>query len=134
MKIAMISGWHVHAKGYARQALEIPGVEIKTVWDEDPQRGKKWAEELGCDFVADYDEIMADEEIDGVVIDAPSSMHADLMIRAAKAGKHIFTEKVLTLEVEDAEAVRDAIHENGVRFVISFPHRARRDLLFVKKL
>ena len=85
MKIAMISGWHVHAKGYAKQALEIDDVEIKTVWDEDPERGKKWAEELGCDFVADYDEVMADEEIDGVVIDAPSSMHPDLMIRAAKA-------------------------------------------------
>lgn len=134
MKIAMISGWHVHAKGYAREALAIPGVEIKSVWDEDPERGEKWAEELDCAFVADYDEIMADEEIDGVVIDAPSSMHADLMIRAAKAGKHIFTEKVLTLEPEDAEAVRDAIQENGVRFVISFPHRARRDLLFLKKL
>lgn len=69
-----------------------------------------------------------------MVIDAPSSMHPDLMIRAAKAGKHIFTEKVLTLEPEDAEAVRDAINESGVNFVISFPHRARRDLLFVKKL
>ena len=134
MKIAMISGWHVHAKGYAREALAIPGVEIKTVWDEDPVRGAKWAEELECDFVADYDAIMADEEIDGIVIDAPTSMHADLMIRAAKAGKHIFTEKVLTLEPEDAEAVRDAVKESGIRFVISFPHRARRDLLFVKKL
>ena len=121
MKIAMISGWHVHAKGYAKEALAIPGVEIKTVWDEDPVRGEKWADELGCDFVADYAQVMADEEIDGVVIDAPTSMHADLMIQAAKAGKHIFTEKVLTLEPEDAEAVREAVKESGVRFVISFP-------------
>ena len=134
MKIAMISGWHVHAKGYAKEALAIPGVEIKTVWDEDPVRGEKWADELGCDFVADYAQVMADEEIDGVVIDAPTSMHADLMIQAAKAGKHIFTEKVLTLEPEDAEAVREAVKESGVRFVISFPHRARRELLFLKKL
>ena len=73
MKIAMISGWHVHAKGYAKEALAIPGVEIKTVWDEDPVRGEQWADELGCDFVADYAQVMADEEIDGVVIDASLS-------------------------------------------------------------
>lgn len=134
MKIAMISGWHVHARGYAKEARSIPGVEIKAVWDEEPKRGKKWANELGCDFVADYADILADEEIEGVVICAPTSMHADLMIRAAQAGKHIFTEKVLTLEPEDAEAVRKAVKENNVRFAISFPHRARPELLFLKKL
>ena len=134
MKIAMISGWHVHARGYAKEAMAISGVEIKSVWDEDPRRGEKWADELECDFVADYADILADEEIDGVIICAPTSMHADLMIQAAKAGKHIFTEKVLTLEPEDAEAVRDAVKKSGVCFVISFPHRTRRELLFVKKL
>ena len=45
LKVAMLSKWHVHAKGYQRQLLETGKVEIVAVWDEDPERGAAWAEE-----------------------------------------------------------------------------------------
>ncbi|MCI8633953.1 MAG: Gfo/Idh/MocA family oxidoreductase [Lachnospiraceae bacterium] len=134
MKIAIISFWHVHARSYVQEALTIPGVEIAAVWDEDPQRGRKWAQELACPYEKDYAAILENEEIEGVLLCAPTAMHAELLLQAAQAGKHIFTEKVLTLTLAQAQAVQRAVRENQVRFAISFPHKTRRDLLFVKKL
>src|SRR5882762_9207348 len=46
IRVAMLSFWHVHARDYARQATEHPGVAIVAAWDEDPGRGRAQAAEL----------------------------------------------------------------------------------------
>lgn len=51
MNIAMISSWHVHARGYANDFAAMPECQITAVWDEDEKAGKAWAAELGCPFV-----------------------------------------------------------------------------------
>jgi len=129
----MISSRHVHANGYAKEFSEMPDCEIVAVWDENPTEGRRWAEELGCEFIEDYDALLLDANIDGVAICSPTSMHPDLMIKAAKAGKHIFTEKVLAITFADAKRIREAVLANGVNFAISFPHRCRTDILLAKK-
>ncbi len=134
MNIAMISSWHVHARGYANDFMAIPDCHITAVWDENPDAGKAWAEELGCPFVADYEEILKDSSIDGIAMTAPTCLHGDMLLRAAKAGKHIFTEKVLTIGTEEALAISQAVKENHLKFVISFPHRCRPELLFAKSM
>ena len=134
MNIAMISSWHVHARGYANDFKAIPGCSITAVWDENPDAGRAWAEELGCPFVSDYEEILADPSIDGIAMTAPTCLHGDMLLRAAKAGKHIFTEKVLTIGTEEALAIARAVKENQVKFVVSFPHRCRPELLFAKSM
>ena len=53
LKVAMLSKWHVHAEGYARDLLATGKVQITCVWDEKPQRGAEWAERLGVDFEAE---------------------------------------------------------------------------------
>ncbi len=134
IKVAMLSGWHVHAKGYARQANSIDGVQVAAVWDENPERGETWAEELSVPFYADLDAVLALEDIDGVIVDTPTNMHREVMVKAAKAGKHIFTEKVLALTLEDCHAIADAVREAGVKFAISFPHRTMPRMLFAKQV
>jgi len=134
MRIAMISSWHVHAKGYAKDLKKIPGVEIAAVWDENPQAGEAWAAELGCRFEADYDALLADTSIDGIVMNAPTNRHGELLCKAAKAGKHIFTEKVLAITNEEAAQIQQAVEESGKVFTISFPHACKPELQFAKKL
>ncbi|MCR5484410.1 MAG: Gfo/Idh/MocA family oxidoreductase [Clostridiales bacterium] len=134
VNVAMISGWHVHAKGYAREINENENARVTAVWDEDEKRGKEWAEELGCKFIKNYDDVLKDPEIDAVAIVSPTDMHAKLILKAAKAGKHIFTEKVLTLKNEDAEKAAKAIKDGKIHFTISFPHKCGDTLNFVKKL
>lgn len=46
LRVALLSKWHVHAIDYAAQAQDNPNITISAVWDEDPARGKEWAEKL----------------------------------------------------------------------------------------
>ncbi len=134
MNIAMLSGWHVHAVGYANEFNSLPDVKVTAVWDELPERGRKWADDLGATFYEDIDALLADPTIDAVACSSPTNLHGDLLCRAAKAGKHIFTEKVLALTNEEAYAIRDAIKQAGVRFTISFPHQTNPAIATAKRL
>ena len=133
LNIGLISKWHVHAGGYANQLKEDARVKITAVWDEDPARGAAWAQELGAAFIADYDAFLA-SGIDAVVCDAPTTMHTRLLIQAARAGKHVFTEKLLAAGAKDAEAIADAVRGAGVTFTISLPCKGDPAVQYVKGL
>lgn len=134
IKVAMLSKWHVHAGGYANQLKNSGKVEITCVWDDDTARGEAWAKELGCDFVADLDALLARDDVEAVVCDTPTTAHHDILIKAAKAGKHIFTEKALCPTVAECLDVKKAIEDAGVTFVISYPQRGRPCVQYAKKL
>jgi predicted dehydrogenase len=133
LNIGLISKWHVHASGYAKQLKEDERVKIAAVWDEDPERGAAWAQELGAAFVADYGAFLA-SGVDAVVCDSPTTMHADLLTRAARAGKHVFTEKLLAPTTKEAERIAAAVRKAGVTFTISLPCKGDRTVLYVKQL
>jgi predicted dehydrogenase len=88
---------------------------------------------LGVPFHADLDELLARDDIDAVVVDAVTSDHPRVMIAAARAGKHIFTEKALALTVAECREIMAAVKEAGVTFMISLPSRCNADLLLAKK-
>jgi predicted dehydrogenase len=132
LKIAMLSMWHVHARGYADYIREQSDAEIVCIWDEDDGRGAAQADELGTEFVTCLDEALA--LADAVVIDAPTSDHRDIIVRAANAGKHIFTEKVFTPTAVQAREAEAAVRASGKVFAISFPHLNGGALQYAKKL
>ncbi len=135
LKVAMLSGWHVHAKGYGEELKKMTDkVQITAVWDEEIERGQAWAKELGVDFEGDLNRLLSRQDVEGVVVDAPTNLHAEVMIAAANAGKHIFTEKVLAPTISEAMAIAEAIQQNGVKFCISFPHRTFSPNLFAKRV
>lgn len=63
-------------------------------------------------FTADFGDIVNDKEVEAVVITTPSETHAELAIKALSAGKHVFVEKPLALNVKDAKAMLEAAEEN----------------------
>lgn len=132
LQVAMLSKWHVHAEEYAGRLGKCDDVKITCVWDEIPERGRQWAKELNVDFVEDLDAILARKDVDAVCIDTPTNMHKDVMVKAARAGKHIYTEKVMCLTVADCDEVIKAVEENNVIFTISLPQRTSPRNLFIK--
>jgi len=132
-RVGMLSGWHVHAKGYGNALKAMPDVAVTAVWDEEPGRGKAWADELGATFEADLDAFLGRDDVEGVVVDAPTNRHEEVMVAAARAHKHIFTEKVMALTVAECDRIADAVREAGVRFCISLPQRTAPDQRFAKK-
>ena len=93
LNVAMISRWHVHAPGYARMIQEAEDARVSCVWDEDPQRGRAWAEELGVPFVEDYGAVLARSDVDAVLIDSPTNMHRGLDGCARRRPKSTFSRK-----------------------------------------
>ena len=128
---AMLGKWHVHAEQYANEINRQSGCRIAKVWDPDEATAKAWAEKLGNGCVsATVEDILSDKEIEGVVVCTATNEHPELIIRCCDAGKAVFTEKVLALRNEDAEAMREAVKRNHTRFGISFPHLSESPVLF----
>ncbi|MGD6830805.1 Gfo/Idh/MocA family protein [Sutcliffiella halmapala] len=134
IRVALLSKWHVHAAEYAEHAKKNEHVEITHVWDEKEERGREWANELGVEFVQDIEAIFNNPDIDAVIVDTPTSMHRDVIIRAAESGKHIFTEKVLAITVEDAKAILEAVEKHGVKLMVSLPRLTADYYLYAQRV
>ncbi|TDD28270.1 Gfo/Idh/MocA family oxidoreductase [Kribbella turkmenica] len=132
LKVAVLGFWHVHARDYARQAQAHPGTELVGVWDDDVELGQAGADEFGVPFSSDLDAVLAD--VDGVVITTPTSDHRDIMVKAANAGKHIFTEKLLAPTVAEAEEILAAADANGAKVVVSLPRLSHGYTQAVKEI
>ncbi|MBO4219393.1 MAG: Gfo/Idh/MocA family oxidoreductase [Clostridia bacterium] len=116
MKVAVCGVWHVHAGGYAKTAKE--NAEVVGVWDQNPERKAKFAEKHEIPAFDSFEDLLA-SDAEGVIVCSSTDTHADLMVRIADAGKHIFTEKVLALSDEDCLRIEEAVKRNNVKFVIS---------------
>ncbi|MDR2571530.1 MAG: Gfo/Idh/MocA family oxidoreductase, partial [Oscillospiraceae bacterium] len=79
LKIAMLSKWHVHAEDYANQLISTGKVEIVAVWDEIPERGKAWADELKAEFEPSLQSVLTRSDVDAVVCCTPTTMHREVL-------------------------------------------------------
>ncbi|WP_168121012.1 Gfo/Idh/MocA family oxidoreductase [Paenibacillus sp. HB172176] len=134
IRIGKISYWHVHAWEYTNEALNHPNTEIAAVWDEIEERGQASAEKLGVPFYANLDDMLARDDIDAVIVDAPTNRHREVMVAAAKAGKHIFTEKVVATTLEDTLAILDEVEKAGVKLTVSLPRLNAGYTLAIREL
>src|SRR5215212_8144313 len=120
-RVAVLSFWHVHAKDYALETKEHPGTEITAVWDEDRERGQVEATERGVPFHDDLEGLLSREDVDGVVVTTPTVAHREVIPAVARAGKHVFAEKVIAPTLSEAREVVGEVEEVGVTFVVSLP-------------
>lgn len=85
---------------------------LKAVSDSDPDTAAAIAGQYGV-VARSVEEILADDDLDGVVIAAPAEHHADLALRSLAAGKHVYVEKPIALSIEDAESMIAASEKAG---------------------
>lgn len=82
----------------------------------------------------DYKEMLADEEIDAVLVCSSTDTHADISIEAAQAGKHVFCEKPVDLTPEKVKAVIAAVEKAGVKLQVGFNRRFDHNFAHVRSL
>ena len=128
----MLSRWHVHANEYANAVANHPDADLVAIWDEEQQRGQAWAKELNLPFCEELHDVLNSDDIDAVCVVTPTNIHPEVMVAAAEAGKHIFTEKVLATDLDGALAIKSAVEKSGIKFCISFPRRCMPQLLYAK--
>jgi len=85
-------------------------------------------------FVGSYDALLADREIDAVVLATPHTLHCAQIIAAAKAGKHVFTEKPLGVDAAEARAAAAACAERNVTLAVGYNWRFQPALRETKRM
>jgi scyllo-inositol 2-dehydrogenase (NAD+) len=120
---------------YARYfAGRIAGAELVAVSDVNQSAATALAAELGVSkLYSRYQDLVADEEVKGVVIVSPTSTHKELVIDAAQWGKPIFCEKPLSISLEEAREMLRVIDETGIFFQMGFMRRFDRGYLAAKR-
>ncbi|MFI3326096.1 MAG: Gfo/Idh/MocA family oxidoreductase [Clostridia bacterium] len=134
MKIAIIGTWHVHTQEYTQAIIDNCQAELTAVWDKDIQKAKAFAKEFGLNVTENYDDILNDKTIDGVVICTATNEHPEIIKKAAKAGKHIFTEKVLAFTKKEAEEICKGVEKFAGKFTICYFHLTLSKLIKLKEL
>ncbi|NLC59488.1 MAG: Gfo/Idh/MocA family oxidoreductase [Armatimonadetes bacterium] len=114
--------------GYGRFLIEswswLPEVEILAIAGTDRQRLERTSRELHIPrYYVGHEPLLADPEIDLVVVASPPWLHAQHAIDAARAGKHLFCEKPLATTVAAGEAVLTAVADAGVRAAMGYVMR-----------
>lgn len=133
INVALLSRWHVHADDYARDIQANDNISIGLVWDENPERGENWAKELNVPFEKDLDKVLSNPDIDAVVVNTPTSLHKEVIVKAAQQKKHVFTEKVLAFTVEDCKEIYEAVESNGVQLMVSLPRLTDNNFMYAEK-
>lgn len=115
-------GWW--GRQLADAASSDPEARVVTCFARSPDTRASFASDYGCRAAESFDDVLADEDVDGILLATPHSTHADLIEAAANAGKHVFVEKPLTLRVPDGKRAAAAAAANGV--VLQIGHNRRR--------
>lgn len=95
----------------------------------DPAARKEFSQKTGIKVVSSYGRVLKDPEIGAVVLTTPHSLHVKQIVQAAKAGKHVFVEKPMTLTRKTAEKAIEATRAAGVTLGIGFNRRHQPSFL-----
>jgi len=103
----------------------VKNATIKTI--ADPFMNEEtaaWAKSMGVtNTTKDYKEILADPEIQAVLICSSTNTHSPISVEAIKAGKHVFCEKPIDHDIDKIKDVIEALKENPVKYQVGFNRR-----------
>lgn len=121
----------VHARNLA---FYIPTANLLMIADINEQAARETAELCHIPkAVTDYHEILANPEIDAVVICSSSNTHAQIIGEAAEAGKHIFCEKPIDYSLKKIDQALALVEKHGVKLQIGFNRRFDPDFARVRR-
>ena len=122
----------VHVESICTQ---VANAKVKTLADPFMNdQTAEWAKDMGvANVTKDYKEILADPEIDAVLICSSTDTHSPISVEAIKAGKHVFCEKPIDHDVAKIKEVIDALKENNVKYQVGFNRRFDHNFEAVQK-
>src|SRR3954469_8513437 len=123
-------GWmgRVHTQAYARVPHHYPRLglrpELIAVADEAPGRGAEAQGRRGfAPATTASPDLAADPRVEAVSVPAPNFLHREIGVGLAAAGKHVWIEKPVGLNADDARSVAAAVHAAGVQGAVGFNYR-----------
>ncbi len=121
------------SKTHIAALKEIDEAKIVAVFDRSIEKAEAVGASINAKAYSDFDLLLADKDIDAVIILTASGMHADMGIKAAKAKKHVIVEKPIDINVNKARLLVDECKKNNVKLSCIFQHRFDKDTIALKR-
>ena len=141
LSVALLGFWHVHAAGYAADVLARDDARLVAAWDPDPALAREGlagvpAEGIAAevDVLDDLDSLLARGDVDAVIVTTATAQHREVILAAVRAGKHVFTEKLLAPTAAECGELLTAARDQGVTLLVSLPRLAEPATLAAQRL
>lgn len=136
MKIGVLGFAHSHLNAYLQRWHEHPeyGVKVVAGWDHDATRLQQSTAQYDLLAFDSVEELLAREEIGGVLIASETAYHAELVELAAAAGMAIILQKPLALTLSEANRIVAAVEKNEVPFTLAWQMRTDPQNIKMKEL
>jgi len=119
-----------HAPTIGRSA----GAKLTAVFDNNKHRAKTLADQYGAKAYSELDALLSAGDVDAVIVATPNRYHAEAVIAAADAGKHVLCEKPLAIDIQSARRMVDACERAGVVLQVGFNQRFWGQVKIAKEL
>jgi len=129
-----IIGAGIIAAVHADAIALLPGARLVAVTDVAAAAAGELAAARGCAAEPTLDDLLARRDVDVVCVCVPSGLHAEVGIRAAKAGKHLVVEKPVDVTLEAADRLIAAARQAGVALTVMSQHRFDPGVAELKRL
>lgn len=114
-------------------AQTSPKLRVVRVADVSPQ-AQDFARERGLPFSSTFEDVLADPEVQAVVLATPHSQHTEQIIAAARSGRHVFCEKPLSMTRADVLRAVEAVELAGVALAVGHEKRFEPPILEIMRL
>ena len=112
---------------------KIPELQLVAVCDVVADRAVQAAEQAGVPWFTDYDRMLLEVPSDAVVIATPSGLHPQHGISAARAGRHVISEKPMAISLAAADALVQACDEHQVQLFVVKQNRLNPPIVLLKR-
>lgn len=136
IKLAMVGLGRLGKQHAENIAFKIPQAELTAICDVDQERVNTIKEDWDIEYAyTDFDELIKNEEIDGVFICSPSHLHGEQIEKAFEAGLHVLSEKPLGTTIEECQLAEKAVEAHpDLVFMLAFMRRYDPSYVYAKNM
>ena len=120
LKFGIIGCSKIAKRSVIPAILKSEFAELKVIGSRSKEKSNEFSNEFNCKENGTYDDVIFDESVDIVYISTPIGTHAELAIKAASAGKHVYCEKSSTDSFNSAKQMIECSKNNNVRIMEGF--------------
>lgn len=114
--------------------IEHPETMVKGVYDVSRERAEEIARKYHVINYGNYEELLAQEDIDLIYIAVPPKLHHRFVMEAIKHNKHVFCEKPLASNLDEAQEMQREAEKRGLITSINFPTIHKQEFKMIEKL
>lgn len=108
-------------------------IEITSCFTRSADKRKAFAKKYGCNPAENYEEILQDPRVEGIINTTPNYAHLETTRAAAEAGKHIFLDKPIANSISDGREIARVCKDAGVLISVGYQRRRENQFRWIRK-